>query len=177
VARGVRIPRRDGPGRGGPPAESSSEPSGAVHPNSAAERRARRLFTVFVGGVAFTYALFVGLAATSPAPGVRDSAAPYVLFSLLAAALLAIGWQLTLGRTPRAAWIDFDGHLVVKERSGRLRHFPVEPGLDLRIVGTQGASVLGEPVDVAELRAARGPPRRYVVAREFFGFVATPRTA
>lgn len=177
--RAVRIPRRS-PGPAPPtrsmePAEYEfvrSDAHGAARPisNDAGRTRAFRLFVLFLVALLVLYGAFIAEAAAS-APAVRSNSAIYASLTGVVAVALVVGWLVTLGPTPRSAWVD-GSHLVVRESLGRLRRFDLGPGFEVRTVRSQRSSPLSpEPTEYAEVSASRGPRRTYLVGQEFFEFV------
>jgi hypothetical protein len=136
--------------------------------NRAAERRARRLFGLFLLVLVLIYLAFVGLGELGSSSGLRSAPAAWVVFSALAAGLAAWGWFLTLGRTPRSALVR-EGEILVRERLGRVRRFPVEWAVAPRVVQQYPASFLGpEPTEVVEVAGSDRVRRTYLVGERFF---------
>ena len=165
--RSVRIPKRADAPAG--PMSSTTDPAKETTRfvvNTAGTARAIRLFWVFGGLLAVVYILFVGLAfASHPAAPGSDPAA-WGLFTLLAVLFAVSGWWITLGRTPRGAWIR-DDELAVKERLGRVRRFPRTTAP--HVARRYGVSPLGpEPTEFVELTERDGVKRTYLVGKGFF---------
>jgi hypothetical protein len=172
-ARAVRIARQgDGtaiavessPVAGAGPTLRASTPH---FPNSAGSSRALRTFLVFLVGLAVIYGLFMGLAVRT-----ADVSASYLVEEVLTAAVaiaLVVGWFVTLGQAPAAAWVE-NGQLVVRERTGRSRRFPVATARFL-VLRTNGVGPLGpEPTEFVEVSVPRGAGRTYLVGAHFFDF-------
>ena len=172
AARAVRIRRdNDAPSGGETPARTGNPSAGAVSgprvQNSAGSSRAFRMFLFFLVGLAVIYGLFMGFAVTSAAPGTND-AIEGVLTASVAVALV-VGWWVTLGQAPTAAYID-GHHLVVRDRIGRSRRFPVD-GLRVSLLRSNASGFLGpEPTEFVEVSVPRGPHHTYLVGSHFFDF-------
>ncbi|MCI4348586.1 MAG: hypothetical protein L3J97_08230, partial [Thermoplasmata archaeon] len=74
--------------------------------NSAGTSRGFRTFLFFLVALAAIYAGFLSYAVTSSAAGASASVAGILTGSVAVA--LAVGWWVTLGQTPRAAWLERD---------------------------------------------------------------------
>jgi hypothetical protein len=175
--RTVRIPRK---GDGSSIAEEpSTEPGSASAPmvsskhftNSAGGTRAFRTFLLFLVGLAAIYGLFLGLAVrdTSAATG---TSVEEVLTAAVAVSLV-VGWLVTLGQAPAAAWIA-NGQLVVRERTGRSRRFPAAT-VRFHVLRTNGVGPFGpDPTEFVEVSAPGGGRRTYLVGAGFFDFAESP---
>ncbi|MGA7860597.1 MAG: hypothetical protein WCB19_01915, partial [Thermoplasmata archaeon] len=162
AARAVRIPR-DGDGSSiavePSTATSSAAPfvsSGRRFVNSAGSSRAYRTFLLFLVALAVIYGVFMDLAVTSVVSG-----ANYVVEGILTASVavaLIIGWFVTLGQAPSAAWLE-GGQLVVRERSGRSRRFPTD-AVRIHVLRSNGVGLFGpEPTEFVEVSVPRGARR------------------
>lgn len=122
---------------------------------------------LFLVGIAAIYGVFMGLAVRSSVDGSND-----VVEAILTAAMavaLVIGWFVTLGQAPTAAWVE-NGQLVVKERTGRFRRFPTG-SVHVRVVRSNGAGPFGpEPTEFVEVSVPRGARHTYLVGTNFFDF-------
>jgi hypothetical protein len=136
--------------------------------NQAGEARARRLFGLFVVVLLVIYGAFVGLATAGSSSGVRSAPAAWAIFTLLAVLLGLWGWSLTFGKTPRSAQRR-EGDLLVRERMGRVRRFPVESAFSMRVVQRYHAGVLGpQATEVVELLTRERRSREYLVGERYF---------
>jgi hypothetical protein len=179
-SRPVRIARRAVPAPSDPSTAPGADPSprrspsaeGAdplpPHGNRAGLRRARRLLLLYLVGLLLGYAVVTIAVASSPYAGVRTDLWLYVFLSVLAAASAIGGYLLTVGRAPWAVYV-VGSDLVVRERFGRVRRFPIDPSLQVRYTQSSGPSFLSpEPTDTVRIRAKRGPVREYVVEKGRF---------
>jgi len=158
-------------------------PSGALQraafaegwvPNRAGELRARRLFVLFAGLLALIYLTFVALASSGTDSGVRSAPVAWGIFTGLAVLLGLWGWTLTYGKTPRSAQRR-DADLLVRERLGHVRRFPVEAAASLRVVQHYDAGMLGpQATQVVELLSRERRRREYLVGERFFQELAGP---
>jgi hypothetical protein len=138
------------------------------HGNRAGFRRARRLLVLYLIGLLIGYATVSSLIASSPYAAVRDDWVLYVFLSVLAAVSAIAGYILTVGRAPWAVYVD-GRDLVVRERFGRVRRFPIDAGLEVRYTQSSGPSFLSpEPTDTVQIRSRRGRVREYVVEKGRF---------
>jgi hypothetical protein len=166
ASRAVRIAR----------SSRRSGASTAFIPNHAGERRAWRLFATYLLALAVIYALFLGLALTSPSPGPRDDTAAWASLTLLAAALAGGGWTITLGRAPRGAAL-VGGDLAVRERWGRVRRFPAGSEAHRRVVHHYPSGILGpDATEMVELVAVDRSRRTYLVGEGYFERLALGAT-
>ena len=173
AARAVRIPREgDGSSIAVESAAALTESAARPPPsprfrNSAGSSRAFRTLILFLVGLAVIYGLFMGVAVRTSMGGSNDLVE--AILTAATAVSLVVGWVVTLGQAPAAAWVEH-GQLVVQERMGRPRRFPV-PGVQIRVVRTNGVGPLGpEPTEFVELSVPRGARRTYLVGAHFFDF-------
>jgi hypothetical protein len=137
-------------------------------PNRAGEARARRLFGLFTVVLIVIYGAFIGLAALGPSSGVRSAPVAWGIFTLLAVLLGLWGWTLTFGKTPRSAQRR-EADLLVRERTGRIRRFPVESTRSMRVVQHYSGGVLGpDATEVVELLSRERSRREYLVGEGYF---------
>ncbi len=164
--RAVRIARRrDSPGATAP--DSGAIDDVLERPNVAGSARGWRLFAVFVVLLVVIYASFLAVAARA-AGGLAAAPAAPATFSLIALALGAWGWSITLGRAPRSVTVRSDATLVL-ERTGRTRRFSAEPSPTFDIVERYAAGWLSpEPTQLVRIAAPRGRARLYLVGRALF---------
>jgi hypothetical protein len=173
VSRPVRISRPSVPAAATGAERSAAFALGWV-PNRAGEARARRLFGLFVVVLVAIYASFVVLAAASASSGIRSAPVAWGIFTLLAALLGLWGWTITFGKTPRGAQRR-DDDILVRERLGKVRRFPVESTKAPRVVQHYGASALGpEATQVVQILTRERRPREYLVGDRFFEELAGP---
>jgi hypothetical protein len=136
--------------------------------NQAGEARARRIFGLFLGVLLVIYAAFAGLAAFGAGSGLRAAPVAWGIFTLLAALLALWGFALTFGKTPRSAQRR-DADILVRERLGRIRRFPVESAASLRVVEHHTASFLGPlATQVVEIQSRERRRSEYLVGERFF---------
>ena len=176
--RPVRIARRRGdappptapspsdPGRTSP--DASAGPAFGYERNRGGTARAVRLYLVFAAGLVGILVLFVGLAASSPSPGVSHSTLVYAWLVGLTVALAAGGALITILRAPRGARFGPEG-VVVTDRLGRTRRWPTAPQLNTRVVQRYSPGWLGpDATELVELSDGTGHRAQYLVARGFF---------
>ena len=162
--RPVRISRR--PSAPAAVGDVRSTNGGVWVGNRAAERRAARLFGLFVLVLIAIYAVFLGLAESTRGLGTAPIA--WGIFSLLAVVLAVWGWTITFGRTPRGAQRR-DTEILVRERLGRIRRFPIAAARNARVVQHYASGIVGpDPTEVVEIMAADRSNRTYVVGDRFF---------
>ena len=148
-----------------PPAQTW--PVGRRVPNSAGTSRASRTFIFFLVALAAIYAVFLSYAVTSSTTGAGSAVEGILTVSVVVA--LAVGWVVTLGQTPTMAWVEY-GELVVRERTGRMRRFPMD-NLRVHVLRSNGSGFLGpSPTEYVEVAASGAPGRTYLVAAHFFDF-------
>jgi hypothetical protein len=151
---------------------TASHTSGAGPPtrrftNVAGSSRALRTFLLFVVLLAVIYGVFMDLAVTSVVNG-TNYAVEGILTASVAVALV-VGWFVTLGQTPSAAWVE-NGQLVVLGRMGRPRRFPTDT-VRIHVLRSNGAGLFGpEPTEFVEISLAGGTRRTYLVGTHFFDF-------
>jgi hypothetical protein len=173
AARAVRIPRDgDGSSIAVEPSNrtaSASAPAAAGRrfENSAGSSRAYRTFLFFLVALAVIYGVFISLAVTRVANG--TNVAVEVVLTASVAVALVIGWAVTLGQAPSAAWVE-NRQLVVRERTGRSRRFPTDT-LRIHVLRTNPTGLFGgEPTEFVEVSVPRGSRRTYLVGEHFFDF-------
>jgi hypothetical protein len=158
--RAVRIPRaRTSPAASTTSSEAPAAPSTSVErrKNQAALERAHRLTAIYLGTLVVLYAVFVVLdrsAAGGSTPAVQTG---LISFSLIAAAIGALGAYVALSPAPRAVEIRPDAFVVI-EWWGRRRTFPPLPDLDRSVVRRYPSSFLSSrDVEAVEVGSrARG---------------------
>jgi hypothetical protein len=178
--RAVRIARKPSPDPDGAvaPAAPSAPALGArdefgdlllpKHGNRAGLRRARRLLLLYLAGLLVGYGAIVALLASSPYEGVRTNTILYLFLSVLAAGSACAGYLLTVGRAPWAVYVD-SADLVVRERFGRVRRFPIDDSLRVRFTQTSGPSFLSpEATETVRISTKKIPAHEYVVERGWF---------
>jgi hypothetical protein len=168
VPRPVRIAR----GRTAPEGERAApapslDPYAPVslppHGNRGGLRRARRMLFLYLLALAILYGGVVLLVATSPYGAVRNDLPIYVALSAIASASALAGFVMTLGRAPFAVYVDRDD-LVVRERFGSVRRFPLDATLKVSRQGHRAAGFLSpEPTETVRLSSARQKEREYVL--------------
>ncbi|MCI4360143.1 MAG: hypothetical protein L3J91_00405 [Thermoplasmata archaeon] len=142
--------------------------AGAWVRNRAGELRAGRLFGLFVVVLIAIYAWFVGLALLGSHAGLLTAPAAWGLFTVVAVVLALWGWSITYGRTPKGAQRR-EGEILVRERMGRIRRFPIESVAGIKIAQHYPASFLGpEPTEFVELLTRERMRRTYLVGERFF---------
>ncbi len=169
--RVVRIPARTRSAAAPTTTGASIEPdrspgSAGLSPhreNRFGRQRAFRTFLVFIAGLLAIYAFFLGTLLTSPEEGVRTGTTGYILLSALAVVIALGAVLMTIFRAPREIRTD-GGVLVLRERYGPERRFPIAPGLFVRVVKRYPEGLLAEePTDMVEVTQGRGTPRNYLV--------------
>ncbi len=132
--------------------------------------RAGRVFGLFVVGILTIYFLFIVIAETGA--GVRAAPTAWIIFTLLAVALAGSGWTITFGRTPRGAQRR-EGDILVRERIGRVRRFPVEAAAAPKVLQRFDGGILGpQPTEVVEIATRERVYRTYIVGERFFESLA-----
>jgi hypothetical protein len=185
----VRIARRAEAER--PPTEATPERAAArdpfapvtlpPHGNRAGVRRARRLLVLYLGVLLVLYAAVVLLVVGSPYPGVRDDLVVYAALSVIAAVSAVAGYVLTLGRAPFACYVA-GRDLVVRERFGGVRRFPLDGSLRISVRARPAPGLLSpEPTETVRVSSAQNKAREYVLEQGFLeglpelaGLVAGP---
>jgi hypothetical protein len=148
--------------------------AGAWVRNRAAETRAGRLFGLFLVVLVVIYAWFVALAELGNHSGVLSAPVAWGVFSLLALLLAVWGWSITYGHTPKSAQRR-EGEILVRERLGRIRRFPIESVTTLKVAQHNGASLLGpEPTQFVEILSRERVRRTYLVGERFFEQLTAP---
>ena len=177
--RAVRIPRQgDGASIAVEPAAESPSAAAPVAtrrrmPNSAGSSRAFRTFLIFLIGLAAIYGIFLGVAVRSSSASTSTPVEEVLTVAVVVA--LAVGWIVTLGQAPTAAWVD-DEKLVVRERMGWTRRFPIAT-VRFHVLRTNGVGLFGpEPTEFVEVSTPRGAGRTYLVGANYFYF-ARPTAA
>jgi hypothetical protein len=175
--RAVRIARKpsgvsEGTSSPAPPAVLPRDEHGDLilpkHGNRAGLRRARRLLVLYLAGLLVGYGAIVALLASSPYVGVRTNAILYVFLSVLAAGSACAGYLLTVGRAPWTVYVD-GSDLVVRERFGRVRRFPIRDDLRVRFTQVSGPSFLSpEPTETVRISTKKIAAHEYVVERGWF---------
>jgi hypothetical protein len=149
----------------------------AYEANRAGTSRALRVFALFGVGLVVILSLFAGLAATSPDPGISDSATVYGLLALTTVVLAGLGLVITILRAPQGAAFGSDGVLVT-DRLGRRRRWPVGGQLKTRVLQSYPPSLFGsEPTELIELSDRDGHHAAYLVGRGFFDRAEQPVAA
>lgn len=153
----------------GRPSRLARGPSGPN--NRAGLRRARRLLGLYLGLLLVVYLGVVALMASSPYEGVRDDLPVYLLLGVIAAVSAIAGYFLTVGRAPWAVYVA-EGSLVVRERFGNVRRYPIDGSLRIRFVARNDASLLSpEATETVRLSAYEMKTREYVLADGFLAGV------
>lgn len=148
--------------------------TGTFEPNRAGTGRGLRLFLIFGIALLVIYALFLGLTATSPSPGVASNWSVYALLTVLTFALGAIGAAVTLLRAPSGVAFAADS-VIVSERLGRRRHWPRPPQLRLHVLQRYPGGIFGgEATELIELSDGKGHRAAYLVGRGFFDRLEPP---
>jgi hypothetical protein len=173
--RPVRIPRRPADAAR-PPVEDNDRrfwdgevggPRGYVA-NVAGTARALRMFGLFAVALLAILTVFLIEAATSPSPGLADSAEVYGLLAGFTILLAVVGAGITVLRAPRGAAFGTDS-LLVTDRFGRRRRWPLPPKLRTHVLQRYGGGILmGEPTELIELSDGDGHRANYLVGRGFF---------
>lgn len=177
-ARPVRIVRKSVPTeavrvQAPAPLPGRSGESDAVRPNRAATQRAWRLFALFLGAVTALLAGILGLLNRDPG-GLSASLTVAALLVGLSGVVVAIGWAVTLGQTPRAIRTA-PASAVVIDRLGRSREIRLDPGGDVSVVRRFPAGWLaGTETEIVRVRDVRGITRTYLVDS---GLLASPDRA
>lgn len=158
--RPVRIVRSPAPARS-PLGETLPRPPSIG--NRAGYRRARRLLALYLGTVVAAYLAMLALIASSPYAAIRQDAPIYAILSAIGAGSVMAGYLITIGRAPFAYYLR-DGELVIRERFGSVRRYPVDAGLEVRVVGRHPPSLLSpEPTETIRLRSPGRREREYVL--------------
>ncbi len=165
--RPVRIARGSAvlPGRAAAPPtlDPYAEVALPPHGNRAGLHRARRMLLLYLGTLALLYGIVVVLVAGSHYSGVRDDLLLYVALSVIASISALAGFVLTVGRAPFAVYVD-QNDLVVRERFGGLRRFPIDPTLRIGLRGREGPGFLSpEPTETVRVSSSRHKEREYVL--------------
>jgi len=114
------------------------------------------------------YGVFVALAELGSSSGVRSAPVAWGVFSLLAVLFAVWGWSITFGKTPRSAQRR-ETDILVRERLGRVRRFPVGSAVTLKVVQHNGGGILGPlPTQVVEIVSREHSRRTYIVGERFF---------
>jgi hypothetical protein len=179
--RPVRIPRRARRGRGRSDDDgdrrfwdAEAGGTGRFESNAAGTGRGLRLFAMFGFALLAIYLLFLGLTATSPSPGIRSNLDVYAILTLLTLALGAVGAAVTLLRAPSGVAFADDA-VIVSERLGRRRRWPLPPQLRLHILQRYPRGLFGgEPTELVELSDGKGHRSAYLVGRGFFDRLEPP---
>ncbi len=162
ASRAVRIPRaaaREGPGvrptaAPGPIAPGDSAPVNR-RPNRAGTRRAVRLSSLFVLGVAALFTAFALYARTVPGGDSPGALQALEIFAAFAVAIAVGGAVLALASAPRAVEFRPRGTVVIG-RFGRRRVFPGVSELTVRLVRRYPSGFLSEgAVDAVEVVGGR----------------------
>lgn len=156
----VRAPEVVSPGGSD---RSASLPS-PTRGNQAGYRRGRRLLGGYLLAVFLLYFLILLLLVTSRYPGVRDNFVAYGLFTAIASASAVSGYILTLGRAPFAFYAS-DGQLVIRERFGGVRRFPIGPELRVTVFRQIPKGAFSpEPTEAVRVQYRERPTREYLLA-------------
>jgi hypothetical protein len=135
--------------------------------NSGGSSRAFRTFVFFLVALAVIYGVFLGIAVHNSTSG-TGTEVEAILTAAVAVALV-FGWYVTLGQAPSMAWLE-SGHLVVRNRFGRSRHFPTD-SLQIHVLRSNGAGLFGpEPTEYVEVSAQATRRSTYLVSAHFFDF-------
>ncbi|MHB8352352.1 MAG: hypothetical protein ACYDFT_06685 [Thermoplasmata archaeon] len=133
--------------------------------NRAGYRRGRRLLLLYLLAVFLLYFAILLLLVTSRYPGVREDFFAYGLFTVIASASAIAGYLVTVGRAPWAFY-STGSQLVIRERFGRVRRFPIGPELRVTLVRHIEPGVLSpEPTEVIRVTYAQRPTREYLLAQ------------
>ncbi len=136
--------------------------------NDAGTARAFRMFGLFALTLVVILGVFVVEAATSPSPGVSDSAEVYGLLAGFTILLAVVGASITVLRAPRGAAFG-SGSVLVTERFGRRRRWPAPPQLRTHVLQRySGGLLMGAPTELIELSDGEGHRTNYLVGRGFF---------
>ncbi len=174
-ARPVRIARRPRPSAAPPPVPAiapplptplpSPEPArspGEYRENRGGTQRAARLFGLYLVAVLALYAGLLALLARGPG-GVGSNLPLLGLLAVLGVAIGVVGWQVTLGQTPRGVWVD-GSRLLVRERFGRQRELADPAGKDLVVARRYPANwLIPESTLLVRVKDATGLSRVYLV--------------
>ena len=135
--------------------------------NSAGYDRAFRTLVLFIIALAAIYAVFMVYSATAAVTG--GTPVVPVTLTISVVVVLVVGWWVTLGQAPKTAWLEA-GELVVRERTGRVRRFPMA-ALRIHVLRSNGVGLLGPvPTEFVEVAAPGGPRGTYLVGTHFFDF-------
>lgn len=156
----VRAPEVVSPGGSDRPGSRPSPTRG----NQAGYRRGRRLLYGYLLAVFLLYFLILLLLVTSRYPGVRENFVAYGLFTAIASASAVSGYILTLGRAP-VAFYTSDGQLVIRERFGGVRRFPIGPGLRVTVYRRIPMGAFSpEPTEAVRVQYGDRATREYLLA-------------
>ena len=145
-------------------------------PNTGGSARAWRLFLAFVFVLAVSYLAFAAGSLLGPTGQSSSLPGELGLLSIVALAMAAVGWWITVARAPRAAR-RLGRDLLVRERLGRVRRFRL--GEQFRTTSSQPrpAGLLGpEATELVTLISGAGPARTYLVTLGFFEPMIAPDT-
>ncbi len=169
-ARPIRIARRPvaaaapatpPPAAPAPPAE----PPGEYRENRGGTRRASRLFVLVLAAVVALYVGLLGLLARGPG-GIGTNDPLLAFLGVFAVALGVLGWQVTLGQTPRGVWRE-GSRLLVRERLGRRRELAGDPPGSPIVARRYAASWLNpEATILVRVKDVTGLSRLYLVGTE-----------
>lgn len=138
--------------------------------NRAGTQRALRLFALYAAALAALFGLLLALLAEGPG-GLGGNAGLLGALGILGAALAVVGFQVTLGQTPRAI-VATSHSLVVRERLGQRRAFPPANELGPVVARRFPAGWLSsEPTIIVRLKDTTGAGRTYLIQE---GVVPTP---
>ena len=141
---------------------------GEYRENHAGTIRASRLFLLFLIVLIVLYVLFLGLALSSPTPGVSANLGAIAGFTVIAFGLGLWGWTITLLRAPRSVRLR-STETIVTERTGRTRRFPAAAELTIRVVGRfPGGLLASEPTEMVEVWTQTQGKRNYLVRSGLF---------
>lgn len=133
------------------------------HGNIGGLKRARRLLYLYLLLLAVLYAGVVVLVAGSRYAAIRTDVALYAVLSVIASISALAGFWLTVGRAPWAVYVAVDD-LVVRERFGAVRRFPLDDTLRIDPRGRQPQGFLSpRPTETVRVSSSRVPAREYVL--------------
>lgn len=136
---------------------------GARARNRSGYRRARRLLVAYLLAVFLLYLAILLLLVTSHYAGVREDFSAYVLFTVIASGSAMAGYVMTVGRAPWALY-STGSELVIRERFGAVRRYPMGPELGVTLIRRIGTGVFTpEPVEEIRVTFGQRSAREYLV--------------
>lgn len=128
--------------------------------------RARRLLLLFLVALFGAYAVVISAMASSSYSAVRTDVAVYALFTAVALGSAMAGFVMTVGRAPWAVYVG-ERDLVVRERFGAVRRYPIDDSLRITVVARNGPSFLSPmPTETARVGSAHLKTREYILGPE-----------